>query len=87
MRAVRFVGVGRHAQVTDVAKPSPGPGQVLIKIGGLGHMAIQLQRMLAPVHIVATDVEDKKLEQAVEVYDKLKAGQIAGRAVLIPEGA
>jgi propanol-preferring alcohol dehydrogenase len=27
------------------------------------------------------------LEQAVEVYDRLKAGQIAGRAVLIPDGA
>ena len=36
MRAVRFVGVGESAQVTDVEKPSPGPGQVLIKIGGAG---------------------------------------------------
>lgn len=27
------------------------------------------------------------LEQAVEGYDKLKAGQITGRAVLIPDGA
>ena len=26
------------------------------------------------------------LDQAVEVYDKLKAGQIVGRAVLIPDG-
>ena len=36
MRAVRFVGVGKSAQVTEVEKPSPGPGQVLIKIGGAG---------------------------------------------------
>lgn len=36
MRAVRFVGVGKSAQVIDVEKPSPGPGQVLIKIGGAG---------------------------------------------------
>lgn len=36
MRAVRFVGVGRPAQITDVAKPAPGPGQALIKIGGAG---------------------------------------------------
>jgi alcohol dehydrogenase, propanol-preferring len=36
MRAVRFVGVGHSAQITDVAKPTPGPGQVLIKIGGAG---------------------------------------------------
>ena len=36
MRAVRFVGVGHTAQIADVAKPEPGPGQVLIKIGGAG---------------------------------------------------
>jgi propanol-preferring alcohol dehydrogenase len=36
MQAVRFVGVGRPAQIEDVAEPSPGPGQVLIRIGGAG---------------------------------------------------
>ena len=36
MRAVRFVGVGHPAQIADVDKPKPGPGQVLIKIGGAG---------------------------------------------------
>jgi propanol-preferring alcohol dehydrogenase len=36
MQAVRFVGVGRPAQVDDVKTPSPGPGQVLIRIGGAG---------------------------------------------------
>jgi D-arabinose 1-dehydrogenase-like Zn-dependent alcohol dehydrogenase len=36
MRAVRFVGVGQSAQITDVIKPAPGPGQVLIEIGGAG---------------------------------------------------
>jgi hypothetical protein len=37
MQAVRFVGVvGRPAQIEDVRKPSPGPGQVLIGIGGAG---------------------------------------------------
>ena len=36
MQAVRFVGVGKPAQIEDVPKPSPGPGQVLIKIGGAG---------------------------------------------------
>lgn len=36
MQAVRFVGVGRPAQIQEVPKPSPGPGQVLIKIGGAG---------------------------------------------------
>ena len=36
MQAVRFVGVGRPPQLEDVRKPSPGPGQVLIRIGGAG---------------------------------------------------
>jgi propanol-preferring alcohol dehydrogenase len=36
MRAVRFAGVGHPAQITDVAQPVPGPGQVVIKIGGAG---------------------------------------------------
>lgn len=36
MQAVRFVGVGKPAAIEDVAKPSPGPGEVLIKIGGAG---------------------------------------------------
>ncbi len=36
MRAVRFAGVGRPAQVADVPKPSPGAGQILVKIGGAG---------------------------------------------------
>lgn len=36
MRAVRFAGVGRPAQVADVPMPSPGPGQILVKIGGAG---------------------------------------------------
>lgn len=34
-------------------------------VGGLGHMAIQLLRVLAPVRIVAADVDEKKLEQAI----------------------
>jgi len=36
MQAVRFIGVGRPAQIDDIPKPSAGPGQVLIKVGGAG---------------------------------------------------
>jgi propanol-preferring alcohol dehydrogenase len=36
MRAVRFVGVGHPVQITEIAKPVAGAGQVLIKIGGAG---------------------------------------------------
>jgi propanol-preferring alcohol dehydrogenase len=35
---------------------------------------------------IRAETSEFPLEQAVEVYDKLKAGQIVGRAVLIPEG-
>jgi propanol-preferring alcohol dehydrogenase len=37
---------------------------VVLGVGGLGHMAIQLLRVLAPVRIVAADVDDKKLNHA-----------------------
>ena len=36
MRAVRFVGIGHSAQIREVPKPTPGPGQVLIRVGGAG---------------------------------------------------
>jgi propanol-preferring alcohol dehydrogenase len=36
---------------------------------------------------IHAETTDFPLGQAVEVYDKLKAGQIQGRAVLIPDGA
>jgi hypothetical protein len=43
-------------------------------------MVLQLLRVLAPVRIVAADVDDTKL-------GRLKAGQITGRAVLVPDAA
>jgi propanol-preferring alcohol dehydrogenase len=36
---------------------------------------------------IHAETREFPLEQAVDVYDKLKAGQIVGRAVLIPDGA
>lgn len=36
MKAIRFVGVGRPAEIIEVATPTPGPGQVLVKIAGAG---------------------------------------------------
>ncbi len=36
MQAVRFTGTGRPAQVQEVPKPQPGPGQVVIRVGGAG---------------------------------------------------
>jgi D-arabinose 1-dehydrogenase-like Zn-dependent alcohol dehydrogenase len=36
VKAVRFVGAGCPAQVVDVPIPRPGPGEILVKIGGAG---------------------------------------------------
>jgi propanol-preferring alcohol dehydrogenase len=36
MQAARFVDVGRPAQIVDVPEPSPGPGQVVLRVGGAG---------------------------------------------------
>ena len=40
---VGFVGVRRAAQIEEVPKPSAGPGQILIDIGGagVGHSDLQ----------------------------------------------
>jgi propanol-preferring alcohol dehydrogenase len=37
---------------------------VVMGVGGLGHMVIQLLRVLTLVRIIATDVDEKKLNQA-----------------------
>ena len=36
MKAVRFIETGKPAEVVDLPKPTPGPGQVLLKIAGAG---------------------------------------------------
>lgn len=36
MQSIRFVGVGKPAQLQEVKRPSPGPGEVVVKIGGAG---------------------------------------------------
>jgi propanol-preferring alcohol dehydrogenase len=36
---------------------------------------------------IHTETTEFPLEQAVEVYDRLKAGQITGCAVLVTDGA
>lgn len=42
MKAVRFVAVGKQPEVVEIPKPKPGPGQVLLKIGGAGVCASDL---------------------------------------------
>jgi propanol-preferring alcohol dehydrogenase len=67
---------------------------VVLGVGGLGHMAIQLLRLLSPAHILAADVDTKKLEQAKalgadEVINNRNAAEAAERILRItgPRGA
>jgi alcohol dehydrogenase, propanol-preferring len=67
---------------------------VVLGVGGLGHMAIQLLRVLAPCRIVAADVDDKKLEQAKalgadDIANNRNAAEAASRIQKIagPRGA
>ena len=67
---------------------------VVMGVGGLGHMAIQLLRVLAPVRIVAADVDDRKLDQAKslgadDIINNRNADQAAERILEItgPRGA
>lgn len=71
-----------------------GSTVVVIGVGGLGHMAIQLLRVLAPVHIVAADVDDTKLQQAKalgadDIVNNRNAAEAAERIQQIsgPRGA
>lgn len=53
-----------HAIKRALPQLQPGSTAVVLGVGGLGHMAIQLLRVLAPVRIVAADVDDTKLQHA-----------------------
>ena len=53
-----------HAIKRALPHLNPDSTVVVIGVGGLRHMAIQLLRVLAPVRIVAADVDDGKLQQA-----------------------
>ncbi|HEX6997219.1 MAG TPA: NAD(P)-dependent alcohol dehydrogenase [Gammaproteobacteria bacterium] len=83
-----------HAIKRALPRLHAGSTAVVIGIGGLGHMAIQLLRVLAPVRIVAADVDDKRLEQAKslgadDVVDNRNADEAAERIRQItgPRGA
>ena len=79
MKAVRYIATGKPPEIVDIPKPEPGPGQIRIRVAGAGvcHSDAQAGRIHA-------DVEVFPLEQAVEVYDRLRHGRIRGRAVLKP---
>jgi propanol-preferring alcohol dehydrogenase len=45
MRALRLIGWGQDAVLRDVAEPEPGPGEVLVRIGGAGACQSDLHLM------------------------------------------
>ncbi|BBC30388.1 Alcohol dehydrogenase [Streptomyces graminofaciens] len=53
-----------HAIVKSLAKLVPGSTAVVMGVGGLGHLAVQLLRVLTPARVVALDVSEGKLELA-----------------------
>ncbi|MFJ5612703.1 NAD(P)-dependent alcohol dehydrogenase [Streptomyces sp. NPDC093221] len=53
-----------HAIKTSLPKLVPGSTAVVIGTGGLGHVAVQLLRVLSPARVIALDVSDEKLELA-----------------------
>jgi propanol-preferring alcohol dehydrogenase len=53
-----------HAIKRALPQLSADSTVVVLGVGGLGHMAIQLLRVLAPVRIIAADVDDTKLQHA-----------------------
>ncbi len=56
-----------HAIKRSLHLLTPGTSAVVIGAGGLGHVALQLLRVLSPAHIIAVDRDPQKLAQAVEV--------------------
>ncbi|MGW2829763.1 NAD(P)-dependent alcohol dehydrogenase [Streptomyces sp. NPDC001286] len=53
-----------HAIGRSLPKLVPGSTAVVIGVGGLGHLAVQLLRVLTPARVVALDVSKEKLELA-----------------------
>lgn len=71
-----------HAVRRSLGVLAPGSLAVVIGIGGLGHMAIQILRALAPSRIVAVDLDEEKLALAKELgADEAVQTAAAGQAV------
>jgi alcohol dehydrogenase, propanol-preferring len=56
-----------HAIKASLPKLVPGSTAVVIGAGGLGHLAIQMLRVLSPAQVIALDIGEDKLAFAREV--------------------
>jgi D-arabinose 1-dehydrogenase-like Zn-dependent alcohol dehydrogenase len=91
MKALRLTRWGKPAELCEAAVPESGPGQVLLKIAGAGACHSDLHLMDWPegpwkarAGKIRVDVEPFSLEKAPEVYERLRRGEIRGRAVIVP---
>jgi propanol-preferring alcohol dehydrogenase len=55
-----------HAIKASLPDLVPGTTAVVIGVGGLGHLAVQLLRVLTPVRVVAVDLDENKRRLAEE---------------------
>lgn len=60
-----------HAIKRALPLLTPDATAVVIGVGGLGHMAVQLLRVLTGVRIVAVDLDDRRLEHARQLGAEL----------------
>jgi len=61
----------------------PGSTAVVIGVGGLGHMAVQILRVLSPAQVIAVDTSAEKLGLARDVgaHEAVEAGEGAADAI------
>jgi alcohol dehydrogenase, propanol-preferring len=53
-----------HAVKRSLPKLVPGSNTVVIGVGGLGHLGVQLLKVLSPTNVIAVDVKEEALELA-----------------------
>jgi propanol-preferring alcohol dehydrogenase len=72
-----------HAIKRSLGLLGPGSTAVVIGVGGLGHMAVQILRALAPARVIAVDTSADKLRLAREVgaEEAIEAGEGAAEAI------
>lgn len=74
-----------HAIKRNLHRLTPGSSVIVIGVGGLGHMAVQILKAIAPAQIIAVDLDESKLQLAREVGADHTVNSGAGAAAAIQE--